>query len=113
MRPGSRRTRPLPAPVVAVDDSRVRPDIRNIAIVLHVEHGKTTLVDGMPRQAGVVRDPSEAGDLVMDNGPIERERGVTILAKNTGIDWAGFKNNIGDTPGHAEFGGEVERVLQM
>ncbi len=92
---------------------RTRPDIRNIAIVAHVDHGKTTLVDSMLRQAGVFRDPSQAGDLVMDVNPIERERGITILAKNTGIDWAGYKINIVDTPGHADFGGEVERVLQM
>ena len=92
---------------------RIRSDVRNIAIVAHVDHGKTTLVDAMLRQAGVFRDPSQAGDLVMDVNPIERERGITILAKNTGIDWAGFKINIVDTPGHADFGGEVERVLQM
>src|ERR1700694_205400 len=92
---------------------RTRPDIRNIAIVAHVDHGKTTLVDSMLRQAGVFRDPSQAGDLIMDVNPIERERGITILAKNTGIVWAGYKINIVDTPGHADFGGEVERVLQM
>jgi len=92
---------------------RTRSDIRNIAIVAHVDHGKTTLVDAMLRQAGVFRDPSQAGELVMDVNPIERERGITILAKNTGIDWAGYKINIVDTPGHADFGGEVERVLQM
>jgi GTP-binding protein len=92
---------------------RTRPDIRNIAIVAHVDHGKTTLVDAMLRQAGVFRDPSQAGDLIMDVNPIERERGITILAKNTGIVWAGYKINIVDTPGHADFGGEVERVLQM
>ena len=113
MRPGSRRTRLLPAHVVAVDDMRTRSDIRNIAIVAHVDHGKTTLVDAMLRQAGIFRDPSQAGELVMDVNPIERERGITILAKNTGIDWAGYKINIVDTPGHADFGGEVERVLQM
>src|SRR5215469_10517775 len=113
MRPGSRSTRLLPAHVVAVNDMRTRSDIRNIAIVAHVDHGKTTLVDAMLRQAGVFRDPSQAGELVMDVNPIERERGITILAKNTGIDWAGYKINIVDTPGHADFGGEVERVLQM
>jgi GTP-binding protein len=90
-----------------------RPDVRNIAIVAHVDHGKTTLVDAMLRQAGVFRDPSQAGDLVMDSNPIERERGITILAKNTGIVWGDVKVNIVDTPGHADFGGEVERVLQM
>ena len=92
---------------------RTRPDIRNIAIVAHVDHGKTTLVDAMLRQAGVFRDPSQAGELVMDVNPIERERGITILAKNTGIEWGGYTINIVDTPGHADFGGEVERVLQM
>jgi len=92
---------------------RTRPDVRNIAIVAHVDHGKTTPVDAMLRQAGVFRDPSQAGDRIMDQNPIERERGITILAKNTGIDWAGYKINIVDTPGHADFGGEVERVLQM
>jgi GTP-binding protein len=92
---------------------RTRPDVRNIAIVAHVDHGKTTLVDAMLRQAGVFRDPSQAGDLVMDSNPIERERGITILAKNTGIVWGDIKVNIVDTPGHADFGGEVERVLQM
>ncbi|HEV2908363.1 MAG TPA: translational GTPase TypA [Candidatus Eremiobacteraceae bacterium] len=90
-----------------------RPDVRNIAIVAHVDHGKTTLVDAMLRQAGVFRDPLAAGDLVMDSNPIERERGITILAKNTGIVWGDVKINIVDTPGHADFGGEVERVLQM
>lgn len=90
-----------------------RPNVRNIAIVAHVDHGKTTLVDGMLRQAGIFRDPSQAGDRVMDVNPIERERGITILAKNTGIVWGGIKINIVDTPGHADFGGEVERVLQM
>jgi GTP-binding protein len=106
-------TRLLPARGVTVIDMRTRPDIRNIAIVAHVDHGKTTLVDAMLRQAGVFRDPSSAGELIMDVNPIERERGITILAKNTGIVWAGIKINIVDTPGHADFGGEVERVLQM
>jgi len=92
---------------------RTRPDVRNIAIVAHVDHGKTTLVDAMLRQAGVFRDPSQAGDRIMDQNPIERERGITILAKNTGIAWGAVKINIVDTPGHADFGGEVERVLQM
>ncbi|HXM18608.1 MAG TPA: translational GTPase TypA [Candidatus Tumulicola sp.] len=90
-----------------------RPNVRNIAIVAHVDHGKTTLVDGMLRQAGIFRDPSQAGERVMDVNPIERERGITILAKNTGILWGDIKINIVDTPGHADFGGEVERVLQM
>jgi GTP-binding protein len=92
---------------------RTRPDIRNIAIVAHVDHGKTTLVDGMLRQTGVFRDPTAQGERIMDVNPIERERGITILAKNTGILWGETKINIVDTPGHADFGGEVERVLQM
>src|SRR6202049_1005193 len=92
---------------------QTRRDIRNIGIVAHVDHGKTTLVDAMLRQAGIFRDPSAAGERIMDTNPIERERGITILAKNTGVDWNGVKINIVDTPGHADFGGEVERVLQM
>lgn len=90
-----------------------RRDIRNIGIVAHVDHGKTTLVDAMLRQSGIFRDPSAAGERIMDTNPIERERGITILAKNTGVVWEGTKINIVDTPGHADFGGEVERVLQM
>ncbi|MBC5828001.1 MAG: translational GTPase TypA [Candidatus Eremiobacteraeota bacterium] len=90
-----------------------RPDVRNIAIIAHVDHGKTTLVDGMLRQAGVFRESSRLGERMMDVNPIERERGITILAKNTGILWDDVKINIVDTPGHSDFGGEVERVLQM
>jgi GTP-binding protein len=92
---------------------QTRRDIRNIGIVAHVDHGKTTLVDAMLRQSGVFRDPATAGERIMDTNPIERERGITILAKNTGVLWDGVKINIVDTPGHADFGGEVERVLQM
>ncbi|HXW51063.1 MAG TPA: translational GTPase TypA [Candidatus Acidoferrales bacterium] len=92
---------------------QTRRDIRNIGIVAHVDHGKTTLVDAMLRQSGIFRDPSAVGERLMDTNPIERERGITILAKNTGIVWDGLKINIVDTPGHADFGGEVERVLQM
>ena len=92
---------------------QTRSTIRNIGIVAHVDHGKTTLVDAMLRQAGILRDPTAAGERIMDTNPIERERGITILAKNTGIIWRGMKINIVDTPGHADFGGEVERVLQM
>ena len=92
---------------------QTRRDIRNIGIVAHVDHGKTTLVDAMLRQAGIFRDPSAMGERIMDTNPIERERGITILAKNTGIVWHDTKINIVDTPGHADFGGEVERVLQM
>lgn len=92
---------------------QTRRDIRNIGIVAHVDHGKTTLVDAMLRQSGIFRDPTAAGERIMDTNPIERERGITILAKNTGIVWDDIKINIVDTPGHADFGGEVERVLQM
>ncbi len=92
---------------------QTRPDIRNIAIIAHVDHGKTTLVDAMLVQAGIFRDPSQAGERIMDVNPIERERGITILAKNTGIQWGKVKINIVDTPGHSDFGGEVERVIQM
>ena len=86
-------------------------DIRNIAIIAHVDHGKTTLVDKMLRQAGAFRDNQVVMDRVMDSNPLERERGITILAKNTSIRWHGTKINIIDTPGHSDFGGEVERTL--
>ena len=89
------------------------PDLRNIAIIAHVDHGKTTLVDQMLRQSGVFRANQQVDDLVMDSGELERERGITILAKNTAIFWGDTKINLVDTPGHADFGGEVERVLQM
>src|SRR5918997_458303 len=87
--------------------------IRNIAIIAHVDHGKTTLVDKMLRQAGAFRDNQVVAERVMDSNPLERERGITILAKNTSIRWRGTKINIVDTPGHADFGGEVERILRM
>ncbi|MGQ0615146.1 MAG: translational GTPase TypA [Planctomycetaceae bacterium] len=87
--------------------------VRNVAIVAHVDHGKTTLVDQLLRQSGAWRSNQEVGELVMDSNEIERERGITILAKNTAIYWKGAKINIVDTPGHADFGGEVERVLGM
>ncbi len=90
-----------------------REDIRNIAIIAHVDHGKTTLVDGMLRQSGVFREGAEVRERVMDSNDLERERGITILSKNTAIDYKGVKINIIDTPGHADFGGEVERVLKM
>ena len=86
---------------------------RNVAIVAHVDHGKTTLVDGMLRQSGIFRENQEVAERVMDSGALERERGITILAKNTAVAWNGDKINIVDTPGHADFGGEVERALQM
>ena len=89
------------------------PNLRNVAIVAHVDHGKTTLVDLMLRQAGTFRDNEVVADRVMDSNDLERERGITILAKNTSIRWKGTKINIVDTPGHADFGGEVERTLFM
>ncbi len=90
-----------------------REDLRNIAIIAHVDHGKTTLVDGMLKQSGTFRENQVVNDRVMDSGDIERERGITILAKNASFNYNGVKVNIVDTPGHADFGGEVERVLKM
>lgn len=90
-----------------------REDIRNIAIIAHVDHGKTTLVDGMLRQSGIFRANEQVQERVMDSNDLERERGITILAKNTAVNYKGLKINIVDTPGHADFGGEVERVLKM
>jgi GTP-binding protein len=92
---------------------RRRQDIRNFAIIAHVDHGKTTLVDAMLRQSGVFRDNEAVPDCVMDSNDLERERQITILAKNTAITYRGVKMNILDTPGHADFGGEVERVLSL
>ena len=91
----------------------VREDLRNVAIIAHVDHGKTTLVDGMLKQGGIFRDNQETQTCVMDSGALERERGITILAKNTAVHYNGTKINIVDTPGHADFGGEVERILKM
>jgi GTP-binding protein len=90
-----------------------RKDIRNIAIIAHVDHGKTTLVDAMLRQSGTFRDNEQVRERVMDSMDLERERGITIMAKNTSVHYRDIKINIVDTPGHADFGGEVERVLQM
>ena len=90
-----------------------RKDIRNIAIIAHVDHGKTTLVDAMLKQSRVFRDNQQVPDRVMDSNDLERERGITILAKNTAVRYGEIKINIVDTPGHADFGGEVERVLNM
>src|SRR3989442_6584742 len=87
--------------------------IRNIAIIAHVDHGKTTLVDAMLRQSGVFRVNEEVVERVMDSNDLERERGITILAKITGVRYHGVKINIVDTPGHSDFGGEVERALKM
>ena len=92
---------------------QTREDIRNVAIIAHVDHGKTTLVDQLLRQSGVFRENQEVQDRVMDSGAIERERGITILSKNTAVKYKGVKINIVDTPGHADFGGEVERILKM
>ncbi|HVN63886.1 MAG TPA: GTP-binding protein, partial [Candidatus Binataceae bacterium] len=90
-----------------------RTDIRNLAIVAHVDHGKTTLVDAMLRQAGVFRANEVVMERVMDSNALERERGITIMAKNTSIQWHDTRINIVDTPGHSDFGGEVERTLSM
>ena len=87
--------------------------LRNIAIIAHVDHGKTTLVDCMLKQCGVFRENEVVEERVLDNNDIERERGITILAKNVSVNYNGYKINIVDTPGHADFGGEVERVLGM
>ena len=91
----------------------IRNDLRNIAIIAHVDHGKTTLVDGLLQQGGIYRDNQETVTRVMDSGALEKERGITILAKNTAVHYKDTKINIIDTPGHADFGGEVERVLKM
>ena len=91
----------------------VRNDLRNVAIIAHVDHGKTTLVDAMLHQSGAFRDNQVVAERGMDSGDIERERGITILAKNCSCTYKGVKINIVDTPGHADFGGEVERVLKM
>src|SRR5271169_1957204 len=91
----------------------VNQTIRNIAIIAHVDHGKTTLVDAMLRQSGIFRVNEEVADRVMDSNELERERGITILAKITGVVHDGIKINIVDTPGHSDFGGEVERALKI
>ncbi|MGI6161735.1 MAG: translational GTPase TypA [Christensenellales bacterium] len=91
----------------------IREDIRNIAIIAHVDHGKTTLVDQLLRQSGIFRANQSVAERVMDSGDLERERGITILSKHTAVNWGGVKINIVDTPGHADFGGEVERILTM
>ena len=88
-------------------------DIRNIALIAHVDHGKTTMVDRMIYQAKLVRQTESTGQLILDNNELERERGITILAKNVSVIYKGVKINIIDTPGHSDFGGEVERVLNM
>lgn len=90
-----------------------RTDVRNIAIIAHVDHGKTSLVDVLLKQSKIFRDNQQVGDLIMDRNALEREKGITILAKNTAVMFRGVKINIIDTPGHADFSGEVERVLNM
>ncbi len=91
----------------------IQNKLRNIAIIAHVDHGKTSLVDQLLKQSGTLKNRQQSGRLIMDSNELERERGITILAKNTAIDWQGYRINIVDTPGHADFGGEVERILSM
>ena len=112
MRRAHDRQPPSPA-APAIDPPAIRADLRNVAIVAHVDHGKTTLVDAMLRQTGAFRANQAVVDRVMDSGDLEREKGITILAKQTTVDYAGIRLNIVDTPGHADFGGEVERSLLM
>src|ERR1700687_4298898 len=95
------------------DNGMKRSDIRNVAIIAHVDHGKTTLVDQMMKQSGLFREGELRETCILDSNPLERERGITILAKNIALVVDGTKINIIDTPGHADFGGEVERVLKM
>jgi GTP-binding protein len=102
-----------PPPAGGLDPMTRRDDIRNVAIIAHVDHGKTTLVDAMLRQSGQFRASQLMGDCILDSNDLERERGITILAKNIAINYGAIKINIIDTPGHADFGGEVERTLQM
>src|SRR5213596_1759337 len=101
------------APRAGAAELSVREDVRNIAIIAHVDHGKTTLVDAMLWQSGVFRQDQQVMERVLDSGDLEREKGITILAKNTAIRYGSRKINIVDIPGHADFGGEVERTLQM
>ena len=91
----------------------IRSDLRNVAIVAHVDHGKTTLVDAMLRQSGAFRANQQVVDRVLDSMDLEREKGITILAKQTAVEFRGVRINVVDTPGHADFGGEVERTLRM
>jgi len=102
-----------PAPAAPSTGAVRRTDIRNVAIIAHVDHGKTTLVDCLLRQSGQFRASQLAGERILDSNDLERERGITILAKNIAVEWKGVKINLIDTPGHADFGGEVERVLRM
>src|SRR5512137_1711807 len=93
--------------------TELRNDIRNIAIIAHVDHGKTTLVDALLKQSHVFRDNQQVGELIMDHNDLEREKGITIMAKNLAVMFRDVKINIIDTPGHADFSGEVERVINM
>ena len=88
-------------------------ELRNIAIIAHVDHGKTTLIDSIMKQSGMFRENQQVDERLMDSGDLEKERGITILAKPTSVTWRDVRINIIDTPGHADFGGEVERVLSM
>ena len=88
-----------------------RDDLRNIAIIAHVDHGKTTLVDGMLRQSGMFRDPNQVGERALDTNELERERGITILSKTTSVPYGGITINLVDTPGHADFGVEIDEQL--
>src|SRR5437867_2402551 len=107
-------SRPLPYMKISLRSTPMkRSDIRNVAIIAHVDHGKTTLVDQLLRQSGQFREGQLKGECILDSGDLERERGITILAKNIAINYLGTKINVIDTPGHADFGGEVERVLKM
>src|SRR5438132_11414575 len=96
-----------------VERRTLRADVRNVAIIAHVDHGKTTLVDGLLKQSRVFRENQVVGELILDSNALEREKGITILAKNTSVLYRGMHINIIDTPGHADFSGEVERVLNM
>src|SRR3979490_156650 len=96
-----------------MESGAVRDDLRNVAIIAHVDHGKTTLVDALLKQSRVFAEHEQVGELILDSNDLEREKGITILAKNTSVRYRGVKLNIIDTPGHADFGGEVERVLGM
>lgn len=95
------------------ENVKLREDLRNIAIIAHVDHGKTTLVDQLLHQAGTFRANENVAERAMDSNDLERERGITILAKNTAINYKDTRINILDTPGHADFGGEVERIMKM
>src|SRR5210317_2060867 len=96
-----------------IRDIYMTQELRNIAIIAHVDHGKTTLIDSILKQSGMFRDNQQVDERLMDSGDLERERGITILAKPTAVTWNNTRINIIDTPGHADFGGEVERVLCM